>query len=135
VGCYSFYYGVATVLPCLASTLRLASTLGTLYYLISLLHMENQILKEFINPKRCYPTGRILTQFEIQAALIPDQNKLEYQSAGELITAIREAVSSCSAEEYFLYFPCVVDHELEVLDNQFETARVGLPSAWHLRMP
>ena len=55
----------------------------------------------------------------MQAALIPDENKFEYQSAPELIRIIDNTVKSGSAEEYFLYFHGVTHDHLPELDSEF----------------
>jgi len=58
------------------------------------------------------------SQFEMQASLIPDENKFEYQSAPELLKIIDNTVKSRSAEEYFLYFHGVTHDHLRELDRE-----------------
>jgi len=60
------------------------------------------------------------SQFEMQASLIPDENKFEYQSAPELIRIIDNTVKSGSAKEYFLYFHGVTHDHLRDLDREFQ---------------
>jgi len=66
------------------------------------------------------------TQFEMQAALIPDQHRFEYQSARKLARAVRNIIDSGTANEYFLYFQGIVDREFDVIER--ELRRVQLRS-------
>jgi len=59
--------------------------------------------------------GGEATQFEIQAALIPDRHKFEYQSARKLARRVESIVDSGTANEYFLYFHGVTDREFNVI--------------------
>jgi len=54
-------------------------------------------------------------KFEIQAALIPDQNKFEYQSTQELVRTVPGFADSESAQEHSIYFHSVSDTEFEVI--------------------
>ena len=47
--------------------------------------------------------GTTGTQFEMQAALIPDRHKFEYQSARELARTVERIIDSWTAEQYFLF--------------------------------
>lgn len=57
-------------------------------------------------------------QFEIQAALIADENKFEYRSLEliQLVRTVEQFVDSESPEEY-LYFYGISDREYELIDN------------------
>ena len=59
------------------------------------------------------------SEFELQAALIPDKNKFEYQSPADLIRRIQTTIDSGSAEEYFLYFRGVTHDHLPDIDKEF----------------
>jgi len=61
--------------------------------------------------------GKGTTQFEIQAALIPDRHRFEYQSARELVRTVERIIDSKTADQYFLYFHGVVDREFDVIDR------------------
>ena len=64
------------------------------------------------------------TQFELQAALIPDENRFEYQSALELARTVRMTVDSGFKEEYFLYFHGVTDSEFDVLEQELRAVQL-----------
>ena len=72
-----------------------------------------------ITPDPLLDATRRSSQFEMQASLIPDKNKFEYQSAPELLRIIDNTVKSGSAEEYFLYFHGVTHDHLHELDREF----------------
>ena len=54
-------------------------------------------------------------KFEIQAALIPHQNKFAYQSAQELVRTLPRFADLESAQEHSIYFHSVSDAEFEVI--------------------
>jgi len=56
-------------------------------------------------------------QFVMQAALIPDESRFEYESAAELLSIIKHTADCGSAEEYFLYFHGVTHDHLPELDR------------------
>ena len=53
----------------------------------------------------------------MQAALIPDESKFEYESAPEMLRIIENTIKSGSAEEYFLYFHGVTHDHLPELNR------------------
>ena len=58
-------------------------------------------------------------QFEMQAALIPEENRFEYESGAKLLSIVKSTADSGSAEEYFLYFHGVTHDRLPELDRAF----------------
>jgi len=90
---------------------------------MSLFQNPDQFSQVLINKHDRYITsgGRCI-QFEIQAALIPDQNKFEYQSAPELVRTVQGFVDSESAEEYSVYFHGISDTECEVIERKLRAA-------------
>ena len=58
------------------------------------------------------------TLFEMQAALIPDESKFEYQSPQKLARIVEKAFDSESADQYFLYFHGVVDRDFDVIEEE-----------------
>ena len=58
------------------------------------------------------------TQFEMQAALIPEESKFEYESAQKLARIVEKTFDSGSADQYFLYFHGVVDREFDVIERE-----------------
>jgi len=67
------------------------------------------------------------TPFEMQAALIPDESKFEYESARKLAGIVEKTFYSGSADQYFLYFHGVVDREFDEIER--ELRRVQLRNA------
>ena len=55
----------------------------------------------------------------MQAALILEENKFEYQSPAEMIRIIQTTADSGSADEYFLYFYGVTHGHLREIDREF----------------
>jgi len=82
-------------------------------------HNQSLTPQSQVTPDPLQDATRRSSQFEMQAALIPDENKFEYQSAPELIRIIDNTVKSGSAEEYFLYFHGVTHDHLPELDSEF----------------
>jgi len=82
-------------------------------------HNQSLILESQPTPDRLPEAIRRSTQFERQAALIPDEHKFEYESPAELLRTIENTVNSRSAEEYFLYFTRVTHDHLPELDWAF----------------
>jgi len=75
---------------------------------------RNQIPQGLIDEHDRFSTSsRRCIQFEIQAALIPDQNKFEYQSAMELVRTVEGFLNLGSAEEYFVHLHGISDTEFE----------------------
>jgi len=64
------------------------------------------------------------TPFEMQAALIPDENKFEYESAAEMLRIMQTTINSGSAEEYFLYFHGVTHDDLPEIDKEFFASNI-----------
>jgi len=54
-------------------------------------------------------------KFEIQDALILDQNKFKYQSGQELVRTLPGFADSESAQEHSIYFHSVSDAEFEAI--------------------
>ena len=80
---------------------------------------RDQISQDLIDEHNRFSTsGSRCIQFEIQAALIPDQNKFEYQSPQELARTVEGFVDSESAEEYSVYFHGISDAEIEVIESE-----------------
>ena len=85
---------------------------------------QNPIPKDLIlQDPRPRTKGRY-TQFELQAALIPDENRFEYQSAQELARKVQMTIDSGFKEEYFLYFHGVTDSEFEVLERELRAVQL-----------
>jgi len=72
------------------------------------------------------------TQFVMQAVLIPDENKFEYQSARELAKIVERTFNSGSADEYFLYFHGIVDADREFDVIERELRRIQLRNSVRL---
>ncbi|RPA90703.1 hypothetical protein L873DRAFT_393002 [Choiromyces venosus 120613-1] len=64
------------------------------------------------------------TPFEKQASLIPDKNKFEYESARELVRALRSIVELDSTEEYFLYFHRIIAREFEAIERELHAVQL-----------
>ena len=65
-------------------------------------------------------SGRTTSKrFEMQAALIPDENRFEYESAAKLLSIVKSIANSGSAKEYFLYFHGVTHDHLPEIDRAF----------------
>ena len=60
----------------------------------------------------------------MQAALIPDRYRFEYQSPAKLINTIQTTIDSGSAEEYFLYFYNINHGHLSEIDKEFWACRL-----------
>ena len=85
---------------------------------------ESQALQSHIIPDPLPGTGKISPEFEMQAALIPDQYRFEYQSPAKLISTIQTTIDSGSAEEYFLYFYNINHGHLPEIDEEFWTCQL-----------
>jgi len=83
------------------------------------------MLLDLISPER-RPSARNrgATLFEIQAALIPEQNRFLYQSTQELVLTIQTIIDSGSAEEYFIYFHGISDSEFDTFEEELRKARL-----------
>ncbi|PUU80379.1 hypothetical protein B9Z19DRAFT_1123633 [Tuber borchii] len=82
-------------------------------------HEQTQGGPSHITPDPLPATWRISPEFEMQAALIPDGNRFEYQSPAKLISTIKTTVDSGSAEEYFLYFHGINHGQLAELEREY----------------
>ena len=83
------------------------------------------MLLDLISPERRPSVrNRGATLFEIQAALIPEQNRFPYQSAQELILAIQTIIDSRSAEECFIYFHGISDREYDTIEEELRKAQL-----------
>jgi len=58
------------------------------------------------------------TQFEIQAALIPQQNRFQYQSRAALARTIKSIIDSKAAEEHFIYIQGIGEKEADKIRTQ-----------------
>jgi len=87
--------------------------------IMSVSHNQSQTPQSQITPDPLEHAAGRSSQFEMQASLIPDENKFEYQSAPELLRIIDNTVKSWSAEEYFLYFHGVTHDNLSELDREY----------------
>jgi len=83
------------------------------------------MLLDLISPER-RPSARNrgATLFEIQAALIPEQNRFPYQSTQELVLAVETTIDSGSAEEYFIYFHGISDNEYDTIEEALREAQL-----------
>ena len=92
---------------------------------MSLIQNQNQISQHLIDEHDQYITSSSrCIQFEIQAALIPDQYRFEYESARKLAKIVEGFVDSKSVEEYFVYFHGISDTEYEVIEKALRRAAV-----------
>ena len=82
---------------------------------------QGQASQRLITPDPLPGTWRISPEFEMQAALIPDRNRFEYQSPAKLFSTIQTTIDSGSAEEYFLYFYGINHSHLPKIDKDFQT--------------
>ena len=90
---------------------------------MALLHCRDQISQDPIDEHDRFTTSSSrCMQFEIQAALIPDQNKFEYQSARKLVKTVEGFVDSKLGDEYFVYFHGISDNEYEVIEKALRRA-------------
>ena len=90
---------------------------------MSLPHNQSQTLQSHITPDPLQDTRRS-TEFDMQAALILDENKFEYQSPAHMIRTIQTTVDSGAADEYFLYFYGVTHRHLPEIYREFWTCRL-----------
>ena len=88
---------------------------------MSLSHNQNLTLESHTTPGplQLEDTRGSSKQFEMQAALIPEENRFEYESAAKLLSIVKSTANSGSAEEYFLYFHGVTHDRLRKLDRAF----------------
>ena len=92
---------------------------------MSLIYNQNQISQHLVDEHDRYITSSSrCIQFEIQAALIPDHYRFEYESARKLAKIVEGFVDSKSAEIYFVYFHGISDTEYEVIDKALRKAVV-----------
>jgi len=90
-----------------------------------LLSRDDQISQDLIDEHDRFSTSSSrCIQFEIQVALIPDQNKFEYQSTRQLVRTIQGFVDSGAAQEYSVYFHGVCDAEFEVIERKLRAAEL-----------
>ena len=90
-----------------------------------ILNRDDQISQELIDEHDRFSTSSSrCIQFEIQAALIPDENKFEYQSAEELVTIVQGFVGLGSAHERSVYFHGISDTESEVIERKLDAVGV-----------
>jgi len=64
------------------------------------------------------------TEFEMQAALIRDESKFEYESAQKLAWMVKKTFDSGSGDQYFLYFHGVVDREFEAIERELRQVQL-----------
>jgi len=85
---------------------------------------QSQALQSHITPDPLPGTWRISPEFQMQAALIPEQNRFEYESPAKIISTIQTTIDSGSAEEYFLYFYSINHGHLPEIDAEFWKCRL-----------
>jgi len=89
------------------------------------LSIDDQISQDLIDEHDRFSTsGSRCIQFEIQAALIPDQNKFEYQSARQLVRTVQGFLDSEAAQEYSVYFHGISDAQSEVIERKLRAAEI-----------
>ena len=86
---------------------------------MSLSPNQNQTLQSDTTPDPPQDTRGRSKQFEMQAALIPAENRFKYESAAKLLSTIKRIANSKSADEYFLYIHGVTHDHLPELDRVF----------------
>ena len=91
---------------------------------MSLPHNQSQTPQSHITPDPLQ-SARRSTEFEMQAALILDENKFEYLSPADMIRIIRTTAHSGSADEYFLYFHGVTHGHLRQIYREFSMSKLG----------
>ena len=64
------------------------------------------------------------TQFQMQAALIPDQHKFEYNWEDDLVRKVKRIIDSGTADQYFLYFHEVAYSDFEFIDWELRRAQL-----------
>jgi len=64
------------------------------------------------------------TQFEIQAALIPQKNRFQYQSPAALARTIKSIIDSKAAEEYFIYIQGIGEDKFDKMETRLRKARL-----------
>jgi len=90
-----------------------------------LLTRDDQISQDLIDEHdRFSPSSSRCIQFEIQAALIPDQNKFEYQTAQKLVKTMQGFLRSRSAQEHTVYFRGITYAEVEVIERKLRSAKI-----------
>jgi len=92
---------------------------------LQFLALRKRLIREFKKPESegFITSSSRSIQFEIQAALIPDKHKFEYQSARELVRIV-EGFRDFWFKEYFIYFHGISDSEYEAIER--ELRRAGL---------
>jgi len=58
------------------------------------------------------------TQFEIQAALIPQKKRFKYKSPAALVRTIKSIIDSKAAEEYFIYIQGIGEDEFDKMGTR-----------------
>jgi len=86
---------------------------------MSLSPNQNLTLPSDTTPDLPQDTRGRSKQFEMQAALIPAENRFKYESAAKLLSTIKSIANSESADEYFLYIHGVTHDHLPELDRAF----------------
>jgi len=64
------------------------------------------------------------TLFEMQAALIPDESKFKYESARKLARTVEKTFNSGTADQYFLHFHGVEDHEFDRIERELRRVQL-----------
>ena len=60
----------------------------------------------------------------MQAALIPDQHKFEYNWEDDLVRKVKRIIDSGTADQYFLYFHQVAYSDFEFIDWELRRAQL-----------
>jgi len=92
---------------------------------MSLLYDPRDTLWSHITAGPQQNTKRMITEFDMQVTMIPQENRFEYQSPADLIGRIRTTIDSGSAEEYFLYFHGVTHDNLPEIDGEFFASQLN----------
>jgi len=90
-----------------------------------LLTRDDQISQDLIDEHdRFSPSSSRCIQFEIQPALIPDQNKFEYQTAQKLVKTVQGFLRSGSAQEHTVYFHSITDAAVHMIERKLRAAEI-----------
>lgn len=93
-------------------------------YLMSLILNPNRVPQDLIHEHDRFSTSsKRCIQFEIQAALIPDRYKFQYQSARDLAMLVKALVNQKHPEQY-LYFRGISDGGLEAIESALREAQI-----------
>jgi len=90
-----------------------------------LLTRDDQISQDLIDEHdRFSASSSRCIQFEIQAALIPDQNKFEYQTAKKLVRTVQGFLRSGTAQEHTVYLHGITDAAAQGIGRKLRAAEI-----------